>query len=307
MKTNNSELNTNDTVNTEQELDTAVSHASRVDTAELNQTPIDNIDKSDGGDNVMPSQENVSDSQPENSSILTDNNLTLEPNGLTPEPNSLTPEPVFSESLEPAIQMIITGGPIVWLLIFVSIYAFSIILLKLWQFNWLRPDNTKNIKVSLNYWLSGEIENAIDALKNINPVQKIVYESMKGIKEGRNLDLLQKDLTRQANALIHELRLYLRPLEIIANLSPLLGLMGTVVGMIIAFQQMEAAGNNVNPAVLSGGIWQALLTTAAGLAVAIPVAAVHGYFDRRVERVSHLINDVVTQVLSSQETIAQKS
>ena len=68
--------------------------------------------------------------------------------------------------------------------------------------------------------------------------------------------------------------------------------------MIVAFQQMEAAGNQVDPSVLSGGIWQALLTTAVGLAVAIPVVTLHNWMERKVERVAALMNDTVTQIFT---------
>ncbi|MEK9713751.1 MAG: MotA/TolQ/ExbB proton channel family protein [Thalassolituus sp.] len=90
----------------------------------------------------------------------------------------------------------------------------------------------------------------------------------------------------------------LRPLEVIATVSPLLGLFGTVLGMIEAFQAMEAAGSQVDPAVLSGGIWGALLTTAVGLGVAIPVTLIHSWFERRQENLGlHLLSDT-EQVLT---------
>ena len=94
------------------------------------------------------------------------------------------------------------------------------------------------------------------------------------------------------------LRAWLRPLEVIAALAPLLGLFGTVLGMIEAFQQLEAAGSQVNPAMLSGGIWVALLTTAAGLAVAMPTVVALNWLERRVERLAHEMDAVVTRVFS---------
>ena len=84
----------------------------------------------------------------------------------------------------------------------------------------------------------------------------------------------------------------------IASLSPLLGLLGTVLGMIEAFQQMEAAGSQVDPSILSGGIWQALLTTAVGLAVAIPVVIMHGFFERKCDRIAFLLDDALTRVFT---------
>jgi len=80
--------------------------------------------------------------------------------------------------------------------------------------------------------------------------------------------------------------------------APLLGLFGTVLGMIEAFRKLAEAGNQVNPAILSGGIWEALLTTAVGLAVAIPVVVLCNWFERRVERVGHEMESLVTQVFT---------
>ncbi len=85
----------------------------------------------------------------------------------------------------------------------------------------------------------------------------------------------------------------------IATIAPLLGLLGTVFGMIEAFQQMESAGKNVDPSILSGGIWEALLTTAAGLSVAIPVVVFENYFRSLVDRFKGNVEGAVTKVLTS--------
>jgi biopolymer transport protein ExbB len=73
-----------------------------------------------------------------------------------------------------------------------------------------------------------------------------------------------------------------RLLDAIAQTAPLLGLFGTVLGMIAAFRAMQEAGQNVDPSVLAGGIWVALMTTAAGLAVAMPLSAVLSWFEGRM-------------------------
>ena len=94
------------------------------------------------------------------------------------------------------------------------------------------------------------------------------------------------------------LRSHLRTLEVIATLSPLLGLLGTVLGMIEAFRQLEISGNQIDPGILSGGIWQALLTTALGLGVAIPVVLAHSWLERKVDRCRHNMEDAVTRVFT---------
>ena len=111
-------------------------------------------------------------------------------------------------------------------------------------------------------------------------------------------EALRDESLRGARIAVADLASHLRILEVIASLAPLLGLFGTVLGMIEAFQAMESAGSAVNPAVLSGGIWKALLTTAAGLAVAIPVALAHGWFERRVEVVAAHLRDDLDRVFT---------
>lgn len=212
-------------------------------------------------------------------------------------PDSLSSDPITA-SADQLYRMLEIGGPVVWILIALSVFSLSIIFLKLWQFTVIKPESTNDIAESLRKWRSHDPVGAVNALHSKRPVSGIIGYAMQGITQQQDHHLLQDELSRQATHLVNQLRTLLRPLEVIASLSPLLGLMGTVLGMIVAFQQMEAAGNSVNPSVLSGGIWQALLTTAVGLAVAIPVATAHSILERKVERTAMLINDYVTQVFT---------
>jgi biopolymer transport protein ExbB len=205
-------------------------------------------------------------------------------------------------TLNQFIDLAGVGGPVVWILIFLSIFALTIVLLKLWQIAVQRPEKLDAVRGGLAHWRNRNTEAAVQAVDHRHPVGKIVLYAMQGVLQKQDYGLLLEELRRQADVFIGQQRSLLRPLEVIANLSPLLGLMGTVLGMIVAFQQMEAAGAQVDPSTLSGGIWQALLTTAAGLAVAIPVSAVHSWLDRKAERVASAINDAITQVFTSQET-----
>lgn len=93
----------------------------------------------------------------------------------------------------------------------------------------------------------------------------------------------------------------LRIMSAIAVLSPLLGLLGTVMGMIEAFQRMEGAGSRIDPSVLSGGIWLALLTTAIGLVVAIPATAFHMWMQGVIGRAAAVMEDVCTMVVNRGE------
>jgi biopolymer transport protein ExbB len=106
----------------------------------------------------------------------------------------------------------------------------------------------------------------------------------------------REETTRIAKAALADARRGLRALELIAAIAPLIGLLGTVLGMIEAFQALQAAGNRADPAALAGGIWQALLTTAAGMAVAIPAAMAHSWFESVVDRVQADLEDLATRV-----------
>ncbi|WVM94262.1 MotA/TolQ/ExbB proton channel family protein [Halopseudomonas pachastrellae] len=195
---------------------------------------------------------------------------------------------------------LVVGGPVVWILLGMSVVALTILLIKLWQFYVPAPEGSRAVRRSLALWHQGHTDDAIAQLNTRQTVPSILLLAMRGKRSGTDQALLREELERVATFRLNQLKMLLRPLEVIANLAPLLGLLGTVLGMIVAFQNMEAAGSRVDPSVLSGGIWQALLTTAVGLAVAIPTVAVHSWLERRVERVAAAINDAVTQVFTHQ-------
>ena len=110
--------------------------------------------------------------------------------------------------------------------------------------------------------------------------------------------LVREEMQRVGARELESLRSHLRVLEVIGTLSPLLGLFGTVLGMIEAFRRLEEAGSRVDPAILSGGIWEALLTTAIGLAVAIPAVAALNWLERKVERLRHDMEDCATRLFT---------
>ncbi len=97
----------------------------------------------------------------------------------------------------------------------------------------------------------------------------------------RGREIMKESMEEAASQVMHELERYLTPLQSIASIAPLLGLLGTVVGMIKVFALMVQNPGNAN--VLAGGISQALITTAAGLSIAIPALFLVGYFQRRVD------------------------
>ena len=106
----------------------------------------------------------------------------------------------------------------------------------------------------------------------------------------------EAETARAARALLIRARSGLRGLELAVVIGPLLGLLGTVAGMIAAFRALQEAGVQADPATLAGGIWEALLTTAAGMGVAIPAQIALSGFDAVVDRLRHDLEDSATRI-----------
>ncbi len=120
--------------------------------------------------------------------------------------------------------------------------------------------------------------------KSPSPLSKVLRAAFEN--ESRDRDDLRESMETAARAEIHKLERNLGLLGTIAAVAPLLGFLGTVTGMIKAFMKIEFLGGNVNASVLAGGIWEALITTAAGLSVGIPVLIFHNYLVSRVQNLS---------------------
>ncbi|MGB1539409.1 MAG: MotA/TolQ/ExbB proton channel family protein, partial [Rickettsiales bacterium] len=123
----------------------------------------------------------------------------------------------------------------------------------------------------------------------------------------RNREMTQQsreaEVARVGSAEIRYLEQHLRGLEMVANVSPLLGLLGTVVGMVRAFSKLEEAGSRVDPSLLAGGIWEALLTTVGGLIVGIMALAAHYAIDSVVERTRATMRDLAVRILTMNDEL----
>lgn len=192
------------------------------------------------------------------------------------------------------------GGPVVSILLVMSVIAVAIILLKLWQFSSLRLGSTSFVDQSIRAWRQGDASSALACVQDSrNPVAKVLFVALKGKKNTAiSESLVREEAARVAAIELEKLKSHLRGLELIGSLSPLLGLLGTVLGMIAAFQQLQLAGAKVDPSVLSGGIWEALLTTAVGIAVAIPAIAALSGLERKIDRTKHDMENALTQVFT---------
>lgn len=178
------------------------------------------------------------------------------------------------------------GGPVVGLLGVASIFALTLIIYKFVQFSWANIGQSKRPLKAVELWNKGQREDAGQLIKAqrgliANAVQ-LAFSNMddKPVDKKRIEDLVEVLVVGR----MHELQFGLRALDAIAQLAPLLGLFGTVLGMIDAFQALQGAGSSVDPSILAGGIWVALLTTAVGLAVAMPISLILTWLETRLEK-----------------------
>jgi biopolymer transport protein ExbB len=205
----------------------------------------------------------------------------------------------MNDSFMSVASLLEQGGPVMIVLLILSILAVTIILLKLFQFARSGLRRLSFVEDVLSLVKQGNFNKALEKLKQQKtPVAKVMACA---IECGKDPTMTTKDveaeISRVGSIEIRELESWLRGLSSIAHLSPLLGLLGTVTGMIAAFMNLEAAGSRVDPSILSGGIWEALLTTAFGLTVAIPAMAAFYYLEGEVDNVRSSMKDVSILVL----------
>jgi len=146
--------------------------------------------------------------------------------------------------------------------------------------------------------LREEITEAIERCKKTpGPVASILKAGIERQKETK--EEVKEAVESSGKVEVHQLERYLGVLATIAAVAPLLGFLGTVTGMIKAFMRIEALGGNVNATVLAGGIWEALVTTAAGLTVGIPVLIFYNYFQGKVDRFVYEMEESSSKLLET--------
>ncbi|MEX0957040.1 MAG: MotA/TolQ/ExbB proton channel family protein [Rhizobiaceae bacterium] len=191
------------------------------------------------------------------------------------------------------------GGPVVTLLLVLSVFALALSLVKLHQFWRERVGSERRAKSALHHWLHGRFADAQRAVDNDRSATGAVLgAAMRMSQAHATRQTIEEEMGRIALLRIHGLQRGFRALDAIAQIAPLLGLFGTVLGMIEAFRQLQGAGNAVDPSMLAGGIWVALLTTAVGLAVAMPVSLILTWFESRVENERVAIESIAGEFLT---------
>ena len=175
------------------------------------------------------------------------------------------------------------GGVLVIPILLCSVFALTIFLERLIRFIRLGKQGRGLAEKVAAFVKHGDDEQARDLVNaSDSPMGKVLAQALE-VKD-QSQETLEAIIVHATEEEVRGMSRYLQALATIGNIAPLLGLFGTVVGMIKAFMVIQEMGGKVNAAVLAGGIWEAMLTTALGLAVALPTIIAHSYLVSKVNQ-----------------------
>ncbi|GAA6152150.1 MotA/TolQ/ExbB proton channel family protein [Pseudoteredinibacter isoporae] len=179
------------------------------------------------------------------------------------------------------LEIVVAGGWVMGILILCSIAVIAISIERYWTLNpeKIAPKNT--LGQVWNWIKNNQLDGQrLRELKQSSELGRILAAGLSNSRHGR--DVMKDSIVEAANQVVHEMERYLGVLGTVASIAPLLGLLGTVLGMIKVFTAIVLEGSG-NTSALAGGISEALITTAAGLCVAIPAMMLHRFYTRRVD------------------------
>ena len=189
------------------------------------------------------------------------------------------------------MNIFMMGGWMMWPLALVSIMVTAIIIERFLLFSSC-PFPTGDFTVRLEKAVEGEVTPLLESLGSVALLKRFA-DIMASIHANR-----EASLRIEGEAVVRKLEKHLSMLSILARLAPLMGLLGTVLGMISTFSEIANAQAGVNMNQLAGGIWQALITTAAGLVIAIPALFFLHHFQSRVNAVASALSEAANAMLS---------
>ncbi|AMX02613.1 MotA/TolQ/ExbB proton channel family protein [Microbulbifer thermotolerans] len=181
------------------------------------------------------------------------------------------------------LEIIKSGGWLMLPILLCSVAVIAICIERLWSLN-PRRVAPRTLLGDVWGWLKNNQINGekLKELRDSSPLGRIFAAGLSNSRHGR--EVMKDSIEEAAGQVVHELERFLGALGTIAAVAPLIGLLGTVLGMIQVFTAIMLEGTG-NAGILAGGISQALITTAAGLTVAIPALMAHRYFQRRVDTI----------------------
>ncbi len=193
------------------------------------------------------------------------------------------------------LELIFAGGWLMIPIIACSIVSLAIIGERFWTLNAKKIIPLQLVPQVWNLYKDNQLDNAhIRTLRENSPLGQILAAGLVNREHGR--EVMKEGIEEAGRQVVHQLEKFMNSLGTIASITPLLGLLGTVIGMIKVFTAIVAGGVG-NPAVLAGGISEALLTTAAGLTVAIPSLMFHRFFQGRINELVLKMEDEALKLI----------
>ena len=178
-------------------------------------------------------------------------------------------------------EIIVAGGWLMVPIIICSIITIAITIERFWALNPTKIAPRNQLGQVWNWIQTNQMDSEkLKELRRSSALGRILAAGLSNSRHGR--EVMKDSIEEAASQVVHEMERFLTILGTIATISPLLGLLGTVFGMITVFKEIMLQGTG-NAGVLAGGISQALITTAAGLCVAIPAMISHRFFLRRMD------------------------
>ena len=205
-------------------------------------------------------------------------------------------------------EMIQKGGPVMWPIILCSILAFAILLERMYNLHRAKIDTVDFMNRIGATLKRNKIMEAIEMCNNTpGPIAQIMKAGI--LKHDRPRQEVREAIEDAGVHEVPRLEKNLSALATIAHISPLLGLLGTVTGMVRCFQVIQEKSTSlspVNPGDLAGGIWEALITTVAGLIVAIPTYVAYNYLVSRVDNFVLEMEKAATELMNILATRGDK-
>lgn len=198
------------------------------------------------------------------------------------------------------MELIKLGGPVVVVLIALSVFGLAVVLYKLLQYERYSRAKLSKTEKAVDAWVSGDSQQALALLAKVKtPHGQLLRHGINWLAAGdRDQTTIREELTRQGQKIVARINSLNSLIEQVAYISPMLGLLGTVLGMVTVFQGVASQSGGANSGMLAGGIWEALLTTVVGLVVAIPFSLIHSMLEGRALSIRRSMEDQLTRLFT---------
>jgi len=191
------------------------------------------------------------------------------------------------------LDLFYKGGPLMYPLLLGSVLMVAVIIERGFKFinTGVKNSFIENIKKHVQ---QNDFERAIKISNKTKAA--IIYETLN--MRRYTIDVIENEVSIRGDLELRNLRKNLHLLELIGKIAPMIGLLGTVMGMVKAFQEVALLKNIVDPSILANGIWEALITTVAGLFVGIPALVFHHLYENRIKSIAFSMKHHADEIIS---------